>query len=89
MVTTYCLNSKELGNSLIDAIKAMYPEQVIEIQVREQDTTEYLLSSPANRKRLMEANENVEKGNIITFDSVEQAKQRAEELAAASNQVFA
>ena len=86
MVTTYSLNSRELGNSLIDSIRATYPEQIIEIQVREQDTTEYLLSSPANRQRLMEANENIEKGNIITFDSVEQAKQRAEELAAASTQ---
>ena len=80
MVTTYKLNTMEL-ESAFESIKATYPNQVVEIEVREPDTTEYLLSSPANRKRLMEAIKNVEEGKIITFDSIEQARQRAEELA--------
>ena len=83
MVTTYKLNTNEL-ESAFDSIKATYPNQVVRIQVKEQDTTEYLLRSPANRKRLIEAIKNVEEGKIITFDSVEQARQRAEELAASN-----
>ena len=81
MTTTYKLNTRELESAFIDTIRTTYPNQVVEIEVREPDTTEYLLSSPANRERLMEAIKNVEDGKIITFDSVEQARQRAEELA--------
>jgi len=63
MVTTYKLNTKELESNIIDSIKTIYPDQVVEIQVRElstgpkgsvsrvQDETEYLLRTPANRKR--------------------------------------
>ena len=85
MVTTYKLNTSELENAFIDTIRTTYPNQVVEIEVREQDATEYLFSTPANRKRLMEAINNIEEGkNLISFDSVEQARQRAEELAAAN-----
>ena len=52
-------------------------------QVREQDETEYLCSSPANRERLEKAIENVKQGkNIISFDTLEQAIACAEKRAA-------
>jgi len=52
-------------------------------QVREQDETEYLCSSPANRERLEKAIENVKQGkNIISFDTLEQAIACAEKQAA-------
>ena len=71
MVTTYKLNTNEL-ESAFESIKATYPNQVVKIQVREQDTTEYLLRSHANRKRLMEAIKNVEEGkNLISFETLE------------------
>ena len=64
----------------------IYAESVIafsmETIVREQDETEYLLSSPANREHLEKAIENVKQGKVITFENLEQAIQRAEELAA-------
>jgi hypothetical protein len=52
-------------------------------QVREQDETEYLCSSPANRERLEKAIDNIKQGkNIISFDTLEQAIDCAEKRAA-------
>jgi len=58
--------------------------EIIFFPVTEQDETEYLCSSPANRERLEKAIENVKQGkNIISFDTLEQAIQCAQERAAA------
>jgi len=77
MVTTYKLNTSELGNILFDSIRTTYPNQVVEIQVREQDETEYLLSTPANREHLEKA---IKEEKLITFETLEQAIQCAQEL---------
>jgi NAD(P)H-flavin reductase len=83
MEAVFRLNTRELENNFINSLKDAYPGQNIEITVREQDETEYLCGSPANRERLESAVENVKQGNIITFETLEQAVQRAEERAAA------
>ena len=85
MVTTYRLNTRELGDNLINSLKDAYPEQDIEIMVvHKQDETEYLCRFPANHKRIKQAIQNVEQGkNIISFDNHEQAIQYAEKMAAA------
>ena len=75
MVTTYKLNTSELESSLIDSIRTTYPDKVVEIQVREQDETEYLLSTPANRERMERSLKETEEGKIITFETLEQAIQ--------------
>jgi len=74
MEAVFRLNTKELGSGFIDTIKNAYPDQNIEITVREQDETEYLLASPANRERLETAIKNAEQGKaIISFETLEQA----------------
>ena len=55
---------------------------IVEIMVREQDETEYLMSSPANRERLNKSMQEVEEGNIITFKTLEEARQSADKWAA-------
>ena len=80
MEAIYRLNSRELGKEFINSVKVAYPNQSIEITVREQDETEYLLSSPANREHLEKAIKDVE--DVISFETIEQARQYAEEWAA-------
>ena len=72
MVTTYKLNTIELESDFIDSIRTTYPNKVVEIQVREQDETEYLLSSPANRERMERI---LKEEKLITFETLEQAIQ--------------
>jgi antitoxin YefM len=67
MQTIYKLNSNELDETLLDSIRAKYPDKEIEIIVTEQDETEYLLSSPKNRDDLLRAIVDVEAGrNLVT-----------------------
>jgi len=80
MVTTYKLDTRELENTLLDSIRTTYPDQVVEIQVREQDETEYLLSTPANREHLERAIKEEQEGKLVSFDTLEQAIQCAREL---------
>ena len=88
METTYRLNTRDLGNSFINSLREAYPDKDVEIMVREQPEqdsadTEYLLSSPANRKHLEKAMENSkQRKNIIFFENVNQAMQAAAEMAA-------
>ena len=84
METTYKLNVRELTPDFITTIQNMYLNRNIEITIREElDETEYLMSSPANREHLLKAIKNVEDGkNIITFETLEEAKQCAEKWAA-------
>jgi len=83
MEAVFRLNTRELEASFITSLRDAYPDQNIEITVREQDETEYLCNSPANRERLETAAENVKQGkNIISFDTLEQAANCAEKRAA-------
>ena len=81
MVTTYKLNTMELEDSFIDTIRATYPNQVVEIEIREQDETEFLMSNPVMREKLDNAIKNVnEEKNLISFTTLEDAMKAAEEL---------
>ncbi|GIK57749.1 MAG: hypothetical protein HND44_08945 [Chloroflexi bacterium] len=59
MQTIYRLNARELDNQFLEALRTLFVDKEIEIIVTEIDETAYLLSSPANRKRLLEAAEAV------------------------------
>ncbi len=66
MYSTYRLNSNELDSHFIEAVKKLFKDKEIEIVVYETDETEYLLKSEANRKRLLEAIENVNRNiNLV------------------------
>jgi len=69
MQTTYRLNASELDEKFLEGLKATFQGQEIEIIVYALDETEYLLSSPANRARLLAAKANVEQGkNQVTVE---------------------
>lgn len=69
MQTIYKTRANEIDPAILDSIKALYSDKQIEISVMEQDTTEYLLSSEANREQLLRAIDDIEHGRrIITPD---------------------
>lgn len=73
MYTLYKLNSDDLNENFIAAIKAQFPHQTIEIVVSElqqieQDETAYLLGNPANKARLIAAIANVENNQLVDVD---------------------
>jgi antitoxin YefM len=70
----YKIHASELDIRFIEALKALFKDKEIEIAVceaveHEDDETNYLLSSPANRKHLLQAIENVNNNrNLVTVD---------------------
>lgn len=65
MQTVYRLNAGELDSQFLEALKTLFQDKEIEIIVTEVDETAYLLQSPANKRRLLEAAENVEYGRHL------------------------
>ncbi|MBE9166495.1 hypothetical protein IQ238_02725 [Pleurocapsales cyanobacterium LEGE 06147] len=61
MQTIYRLKANELDTHFLEALKATYKDKDIEIIVYEVDETEYLFKSEANKTRLIEAKDNVDK----------------------------
>ena len=69
MVTSFHIKASELDENFIKGIKAIYKSKNISIIVEEeQDTTEYLLSTEANRKHLSKSIKNTKKGKTTKVD---------------------
>lgn len=73
MYTLYRLNADDLNEGFLQSLRALFQGKDIEISVCEavdqtDDETEYLLRSPANRQRLMEAIANVGYGQTVPLD---------------------
>ncbi len=65
MYTTFHIKADELDESFLKALKTMFKKKYISIVVEEDmDETEYLLSSPANRRMLERNLKNAEAGNV-------------------------
>lgn len=61
MITTFSVDTGDLGKEFLEKLKALFPNKKIEIQVVEADATEYIKSSPENVNRLNRALERLEK----------------------------
>lgn len=73
MYTLYKINSDELNENFIAAVKAQFPHQTIEISIAEisqveQDETAYLLGNPVNKARLLAAIAQAESNQLIDVD---------------------
>ncbi|MCK9414446.1 MAG: hypothetical protein M0Q53_19245 [Prolixibacteraceae bacterium] len=73
METVFKLKAKELDRSFIDSVKNLFKDREIEISIKPtQDETDYLLNSPANKKKLLEAIKEVKQNkNLIRFTGKE------------------
>ena len=73
METIFKLKAKELDISFIDSVKNLFKDREIEISIKPtQDETEYLLNTPTNKKRLLEAIKEVKQNkNLIRFSGEE------------------
>lgn len=63
--TIYQINADDLDQKLLESIKVLFKNKEIEIVVSELDETDYLLRSPANRKKLLRAVRDVEANRKI------------------------
>jgi antitoxin YefM len=73
MYTTYRIRTDELNDDFLTSLKTLFRDKTIEIAVCEaddesEDETAYLLRDPANRRRLMDAIENVRQGRLQLVD---------------------
>ena len=66
MQTSYRLNARDLDHNFLESLKTLFQDREIEIIVCDVDETAYLSKSEANRRRLLQAIENIENGtNLI------------------------
>jgi len=66
MTTTFELHADELDANFVKALKTLFKNRNLKITVdAEMDTTEYLLSTEANRKALQESIEQANRGELI------------------------
>ena len=82
MYTIYQINADELDARFLESLKLMFKNKKIEIAVSEIDQsgeseTEYLLRSPANRRRLMDSVANADRADGLVYMSVEDLEKRS------------
>lgn len=72
MQTIYQVNADDLNEDFLEGLRTTFKHKEIEIVVYERDETAYLLRSPANRARLLEAIGDVEQNRNIVVPDHEQ-----------------
>jgi len=72
MQTIYQVNADDLNEDFLDSVKTAFKHKELEIVVYERDETAYLLRSPTNRARLLEAVADVEQNRNIVVPDQEQ-----------------
>lgn len=60
MYSVYHLNVNELDSQFIKALQTLFKDKDVEIVVHTVDETDYLLQSEPNRKRLLQAIQNID-----------------------------
>ncbi|MEY2828368.1 MAG: hypothetical protein RIQ33_226, partial [Bacteroidota bacterium] len=70
MYTTLQANIDELDNSFLQKIKELFKHQKVTITIQSEmdDDTEYLLSNPNNKKRIIESVEQAKNGQTILLN---------------------
>lgn len=78
---TICrLNARDLDNQFLEALKILFADKEIEIIVTELDETAYLLGTPANRQRLLQALEAAKQAHNLIEASFEEHSETGETI---------
>jgi antitoxin YefM len=72
MQTIYQVNADDLNEDFLEGLRTTFKHKEIEIVVYERDETAYLLRSPANRARLLEAIGDVDQNRNVVVPDQEQ-----------------
>ena len=59
MHTVYRLNVDEVNSQFIESLQVLFKDREVEITVNDVDETAYLLQSEPNRRRLLQAVQNI------------------------------
>ena len=66
MYTSFIVKANELDEKFLKSIKTLFKSKTISIPIEDEpDTTEYLLSTEANRKHLKESLAEAKKGKLV------------------------
>jgi hypothetical protein len=77
MQTTYHINESELNMSFLETVKKLFKDKSLSITIEEAtDETDYLLSSPKNKKRLLESIQQVKNGETIEVKNTTNLKKK-------------
>ncbi|MEP6513999.1 MAG: hypothetical protein ABJA79_09025 [Parafilimonas sp.] len=75
MYTTFQICETELSEDFLNAVKKLFRNETISITIEDaMDETDYLLNNPANKKRLLEAIENVNRNQNMIEVNMEDLK---------------
>ena len=75
MTTTFHLNETEIDGKFLEALKILFKNRNLTLTVEvEDDETAYLLSSPANRERLLNSVTNINENKNLTEINVASLK---------------
>jgi antitoxin YefM len=67
MLTSFKINTSQLDINFIDALKTLFRDKDIEINIRELDETDYLLRSEANKVELYNSLDDLKNDKVTTF----------------------
>lgn len=65
MITTYRLRADELDEDFVAPLRILFKDKEVESTVEEVDETSYLLRFDANRRHLLQAVENIDRGRSL------------------------
>ena len=71
MYSIYRLKANKLDIKFIEGLKKIFKGKDLEIVIYDVDETEYLTQSPENKKRLLEAIDNVNKRKNLVSINIE------------------
>jgi len=81
MSSTFHLESDELDIQFLEALRKLFPngKQLVITVEQEEDATQFVENRPWLIKQLEESEEQIKRGEVISFENIEELKKALEE----------